>query len=377
MAKSTPPLDVLVLGEHPSAYLAALMLLDKPALTVAHATIPDEKWPDRLVLINPRFFTLHKSLEKLKKKLSATSVYGLSFLGPEPATRGEHRAKTVVGLVVEYRDVRKLVCQLAKEAGVRMLNPRELQIQQVNEKGFQIHADSHVLRPSALLLAGALGPEPTKHLGLPEMFAADVMRRYSFVRLRGKNLADLGPKPVIPMSLDLGRKLRWAWLLPGEDEVQLAVEQPIDDANPSAAELLNTWADVLRAHGILKHAGTISPEQVQSLQIPSAGALSREIVANRTLLFGPAGGFYTACLEDIYPNCWSAQFAVQAVRSALKEPHLQDALQPYRQTWGTTLGEYLRGPQQNLRFLLPLVYRNPVMSARMTESILLGKSVVR
>ena len=43
----------------------------------------------------------------------------------------------------------------------------------------------------------------------------------------------------------------------------------------------------------------------------------------------------------------------------------------------TTLGDYLRGPQQNLRFLLPLVYRNPVMTARLTESILQGKSVVR
>ena len=102
-----------------------------------------------------------------------------------------------------------------------------------------------------------------------------------------------------------------------------------------------------------------------------------DLLILRTLLFGPAGGFYTACLEDVYPNCWSATFAVDAVRKALKEPHLQDALQPYRQKWGTTLGEYLRGPQQNLRFLLPLVYRNPVMTARMGESILQGKSVVR
>ena len=66
-----------------------------------------------------------------------------------------------------------------------------------------------------------------------------------------------------------------------------------------------------------------------------------------------------------------------AIRAALGEVHLQDALQPYRQAWGTTLGEYLRGPQQNLRFLLPLVYRNPVMSGRLAESILQGKSVVR
>ena len=65
------------------------------------------------------------------------------------------------------------------------------------------------------------------------------------------------------------------------------------------------------------------------------------------------------------------------MRKALAERHLQDALRPYREQWGTTLGEYLRGPQQNFRFLLPLVYRNEVMTTRLTECILLGKSVVR
>jgi flavin-dependent dehydrogenase len=113
------------------------------------------------------------------------------------------------------------------------------------------------------------------------------------------------------------------------------------------------------------------------MDLPLAGALAHEGVANRTLLIGPAGGFYSACSEDIYPNCWSALYAADAVKKALKEQHLQDALHPYRHRWRTTLGDYLRGPQQNLRFLLPMVYRNQKMTARLSESILMGKSVVR
>jgi hypothetical protein len=65
------------------------------------------------------------------------------------------------------------------------------------------------------------------------------------------------------------------------------------------------------------------------------------------------------------------------INQALREKHLQDALQAYRQRWRITLGNYLRGPQQNLRFLLPLVYRNQVMTNRLAESILLGKAMVR
>jgi hypothetical protein len=113
------------------------------------------------------------------------------------------------------------------------------------------------------------------------------------------------------------------------------------------------------------------------MDLPLAGALAHEGLANRTLLVGPAGGFYSASGEDIYPNVWSGLFAAAAIKAAWKETHLQDALHPYRQKWRTTLGDYLRGPQQNLRFLLPLVYRNQVMTTRLSEAILLGKGMVR
>jgi flavin-dependent dehydrogenase len=257
------------------------------------------------------------------------------------------------------------------------VTPRSLEINNIDEKGFEFAADQHIVRARALLLAGNGAAELARAIGLHEGFSDDVMRRYSFIRLRGA-VADLGAKPILPMSLDLDGKLSWAWMLPGAGEVQLAVEQAGEAARRTpAVEVLNKWAQVLRKHGILKSDTPIDGEAVESIDIPAAGALSREIVANRTLLFGPAGGFYSACLEDVFPNCWSAVFAADAICAALKEPHLQDALQPYRQKWGTTLGEYLRGPQQNLRFLLPLVYRNPVMTSRMGESILQGKSVVR
>jgi hypothetical protein len=380
MAKSTPQPDVLVLGQHPCAYLAAVLLLDgKSAVrSVAHATIPGEHAPDRLVLLNPGFFSLHKSLEKLKKKLELTAVCGVVFLGDDGTTRGEWRSKSTAAYVGCYSEIRKAMAAQAREAGAKLLNPKALKVNGGDETGLEVSADAAVLNAKAVLLAGSIARDQAKPLALPEAFSTDVMRRYSFLRLKGEKWADLGPKPLAPMSLDLGGKLTWAWMLPGEDEVQLAVEQPVAelDAHPPAS-LIAAWAAVLRKHGFLRSSDPLPLDRIEQMDMPAAGALTREIVANRTLLFGPAGGFYTACLEDLYPNCWSATFAADAVRRALKEPHLQDALQPYRQEWGTTLGEYLRGPQQNLRFLLPLVYRNPVMTSRMAESILLGKSVVR
>ena len=380
MAKSNVQPDVLVLGQHPCAYLAACIMLEKPGVTVAHATIPGDTPPDRLVIINPQLFALHKPLEKLKKKLELTPVYGAVFLSEDPATRGEWVSKNVVAYIGCYSDIRKNLAALAKEAGARCHAPKTLSVNHVNERGFEVSVDAHQVQPKAVLLAGHMPPEQGRTLGLPDDFHRDVMRRYSFVRLRGiDRWTPPDAKPVLPMSLDLSGKLTWAWMLPGVDEIQLAVEQPLDDIerNPPQ-QLLEKWVGILRKHGLMKaDAPAVKTDSMESLDFPAAGALAREIVANRTLLFGPAGGFYTACLEDLYPNCWSAVFAVEAVREAIKEPHLQDALQPYRQKWGTTLGEYLRGPQQNLRFLLPLVYRNPTMARLMAESILQGKPVVR
>src|SRR5687768_9391700 len=125
MPKPAPAVDCLVLGEHPSAYLAAELLLAH-GVSVHHCTIPTETAPDRLVLLNPQFFALHKPLEKLKKKLELTGVFGVSFLADDGATRGEYKSKTPAALVGRYSAIRKAVCQHAKEAGVKMTTPKSL-----------------------------------------------------------------------------------------------------------------------------------------------------------------------------------------------------------------------------------------------------------
>src|SRR3954470_23408578 len=109
MAKTPPTpaaIDVLVLGEHPAAYLTAALLKHKSKLRVAHATIPGEAEPDRLVLINPALFSLHPLLEPLKRKLEMTPLYGVQFLSDDPATRSEHRSKSALVYVCTYKAVR-------------------------------------------------------------------------------------------------------------------------------------------------------------------------------------------------------------------------------------------------------------------------------
>lgn len=384
MAKSDRQVDVLVLGGHPSAYFAAALLAHKTTLRIVHAPLPGEPDGDRLVLVNPALFELDPMLAGLQKKLELEPIFGLAFLADEPTTRSEHRSKTPLSTVGSLKAVRTAMVAVAESAGVELAKPAAFQIHRVDEQGAHVTLGKSVLHPRALVLGGSLPQEQQKLLGIPESWGADVVHRYAYVKLpAGKSaaLADLGPKPIIPMSLNLGHSLCWAWLLPGKSAMQLAVELPVEKlAECTPIAQLVMWAKVLAQHGILQWKGgkgEISPASVRTIDMPLAGALAHEGVANRTLLIGPAGGFYAATGEDVYPNCWSALFAAETLKKALTERHLQDALGPYRTLWRTTLGEHLRGPQQNLRFLLPLVYRNPVMTTRLCEAILLGKNVVR
>jgi len=378
MAKHDPQLDVLILGEHPAAYLCAALLKYKTKLRVLHSTIPGESWPDRLQIINPELFDLHPLMEPLRKKLEMSTVYGLHFVADAPGLGSEHRSRSAMAYVASYRAIRLAMLKLAEAQEVDMVVPRSLQICRLDEGGVEVTVGKSHVRPKMLVLAGMPSIAECKLLGLPEAWGPDVVHRYTFLKLPGAKWPDLGGRPVIPMSLNLHDMLFWAWLLPGPRCIQLAVQQPAETLSKVAPRaLLSHWVSVLRAHGILAGKADISMEQAQSIDLPLGGALVHEGVANRTLLIGPAGGFFSATGEEMYPSCWSAIYAADAAKRALKETHLQDALQPYRHKWRTTLGDYLRGPQQNLRFLLPLVYRNQIMTSRLSESILLGKSVVR
>jgi hypothetical protein len=203
MAKSLPQPDVLVLGQHPCAYLAAILLRTKSALNVTQITIPGEAWPDRLTLINPGFFSLHPSLAKLKKTLTLTPVWGVQFLSDNPELRSEHRAKSAMGCVGLYSEIRKAICELAKEAGVKCTSPAELQVKHVDTSGMELRADGKTIRGKVMLLAGTLDSEDTRRLALPDPWSAEDIREYSFMRLRRAKHSDPGPKPIIPMSLDL------------------------------------------------------------------------------------------------------------------------------------------------------------------------------
>jgi hypothetical protein len=371
-----PALDVLVLGDHPSAYLAACLLRGEGRLSVAHVrqtALSD----DRLVLINPAFFSLHKMLGPLRQRMALHPLARVRFLGEQPQTRSEVQLGKAMPASASLIGVRDAMRRMAEDAGVVLLDDERLIIQRADEAGVEVLVHGRPTRTRVMVLADLPPPSQRAVLDLPRGWDPGVLHRQTWLLFRDR-ASEVDDSHTLTMALDLEDSDCWGWLIRWRGQTQLGVHQPVERLPRLAPlALLERWIQRLARHGAIKSADQLPPVvRASQMDVALAGALSQESVANRALLIGPAGGFHSASGEEIHPTCWSAVYAADVLRKAMKEKHLQDALQPFRQRWGSTLGDYLRGPQQNLRFLMPLVYRNSTMATRLAESILLGKSVI-
>lgn len=386
MPTSATDCDVLVLGDHPCTYVAVVLLRKAGVKRVRHLVIPTDTTPSRPVLVNPDVFEIDKTLVGWQKNVALSAVNGVHFLGNDVGTHNRHDAKEPIAFVARMDDLSDAIRPIAKEAGATLGRPASLKVLAADPAGVDLLVDGKPLRATAMIVGGELPLRDKQILGIFQSWDGDVQRRVGYTSLAkprsrggvaGKALATGDAGSVIPMSLDLGGTKQWAWMLTcPKGTTCLVVDGPAEGKCESAHRSLQRWADVLATHGVIDKT-SIDPANVRSMTTAAAGSLAQDNVANRTLLIGPAGGFFSASGEDVYPNCWSAQFAAAVLAKAMKQPLLQDALDAYRSCWRTTLGLYLQGPQQNLQFLLPMVHRNPAMAARLAEAILVGKTVVR
>ena len=374
---SKPPAadpSVVVVGDHPAASLCAL-LLTQAKVDVGLCSAGGTPNAGRLVTLNPAFFALHPALASLEQSLDLQPISAVRFLGPDGGaaqTRPRPAGEDVLAYVAAADEVAAAVRELAVAEGVPLLDGTA-SVARVSEEGVELTVGRRTLRPALLCVGDPLDAASMSALGAAP-FPGQGGQRQTTAKFVGETLSDSADAATLAMSLDLDGDLNWGWLLRRSGDVQLCVQGP---PNGDAAELLSAWTQLLVDDGLLGEGAKADGRTFRHDVLPLAGALSRDVVARRTLLLGPAGGFYSASGEDIYPACWSAQFAADSAAKALKATHPQDALAAYRGKWGATLGDYLRGPQQNLRFLLPLVYKNPTMTDRLADSILLGDSLVK
>jgi flavin-dependent dehydrogenase len=271
--------------------------------------------------------------------------------------------------VASLPDLCERLRETTQAAGIPRLTGG-LSIQGVDETGVTLRVGRRTLNATLVLAVDPVPPAVAATLSAPD--ASDVA---GFSRSISTHPVTLAPGPSdLVIALDLGGALQWGFLLSDGHRAELSV---LHDSDAEPAKLLREFVGLLTANKQINSAASIESRSIKTRGMPLAQALRSTGVARRTLLAGAAGGFVAATGEDVYPGCVSALLAAEVAADAVKSPHVQDALSAYGPRWGGALGEYLKGPEQNLRFLLPLVYKNPPMTDRMAQAILRGQNLVK
>ncbi len=372
-------LDVLVLGDDLPAALAVLLLQEKSRLRVGQASVPGYAPADRLTWVHPRLFELHASLGSLRKAVDWTGVHGTDFVNARQEQRAPWRAPKPVVLTASTQQIAEAGRVLLGKQKVRQWRPRRLEIVGLSEQGAQLMLDHQIVRARLLILSTPLPPPQQRTLGLEADWSGEVAYRRAWLRLPTGRLGEKGDSSLIETSLNLAEPEVRGWLIPHASHLELAVDCPLRRPQSASMEpLLQRWSQLLREREVLKNGnGKFPSKSIQWTDLPLAGALDREPIGKHTLLIGLAGGFVSAWGGQVYPGVVSTLAAAAVAKKALREPHLQDALQPYRSKWRAGLGEYLRGLEQDLPLLMPLVYGKPSIARRLGEAILLGENLVR
>ena len=116
---------------------------------------------------------------------------------------------------------------------------------------------------------------------------------------------------------------------------------------------------------------------VPLVRSPGGVALDMDThVGKHTLVIGDAGGFVSAASnEGIYPAMWSAQIAAEVIGAALQSPHSQDELMAFDSKWRMKMADYLRRPNTDSQFLIPLIFSNQPMADRMGAAFFSGENI--
>ncbi len=161
------------------------------------------------------------------------------------------------------------------------------------------------------------------------------------------------------------------WFASGQVVIRLVAEGSRDEVARRFSECVS------RLGAYLGLGGEATSVEARMRPAAAPSALEREShVGKRSLAIGDAGGFVAASSrEGIYPALWSAKLAAEVLIEARDSTHPQDTLRTFSTKWRSTMAEYLRPPNTDLQFLLPLIFSNRQMADRLASAFWTGENI--
>jgi flavin-dependent dehydrogenase len=179
----------------------------------------------------------------------------------------------------------------------------------------------------------------------------------------------------VAVVLGLNRQGAFGLVMFRGPTVTVSVSAP---ASPDqATELLASLCKSLKAADLLPVDLSGEAGDAKVCHTPAGTALDMDThVGKHTLLIGDGGGFVAAASDEtIYPAMWSAEIAADVVHRALASEHSQDVLMEFDAKWRMAMAEYLRPPNTESQFLIPLIFSRQPMADRMAAAFFCGENI--
>ncbi len=367
MAELKQLYDLVIIGAGPAGSAAAIRArqLDRSCLI-----IEPEAWPPArgtLEWLGPVGVSLAESCGLTARAVRANPFTGLQLYSWSLKQSVKVDEPRLAGWIVDVADIAPALLGLAEKAGARVLleaQPRELHL---GEAHVSIRlSGGRSVRGQILLIGDGLRSRTAELARLAEARESDGVSPCAETLFEdsagrtGLNVV-IGAKrtPQTAVIIRAGRVGR--------------VRLISHDSGTPVDQQLREFLDAA-------YEACLLPRQAEPIitagSTPAGVALELEsLVGKRCLQIGETGGFVAAFSgECIYPGMRSGWMAAEAADRALRAAVLQDELQSFSSAWRAELADYLRLPNTDLALLMPLVFNNPQMSARVARAFLLGQT---
>jgi len=365
--------DVLIIGAGPAGAIAAALLVRKghSVLLLERAALPRPRTP--VVWVNGQVAALLEPVGVAPRDAGARPFTEVALHSADLARTARPRFEKPLGFLVNRESLDQAVLRAATEAGAELrtswpvsgIDLREDHVEVAHEGGERV---------TGRVLLAAMGSDGKLLAKLCRGGQAPKAGHWAIhVQLEAE--AGSAELPAVSVVLGLDRQGSFGQVV--ADGTHLAISVCGPGQGTEAAALLAELCRSLAKAGMVPRKAVELAAKVKPRLVPAGAALEMDShVAKHALIVGDAGGFIAATSQEgIYPAMWSAKLAVEVLEQALKSRHSQDTLMKFDAKWRMAMADYLRPPNTDLQFLLPLIFANQPMADRMGAAFFLGQAL--
>ncbi len=371
MSKAEAQFDAIVVGAGPAGATAALAMAAKDRHV---ALIDAAKHPRPRVCagwLGSCVVPLLGEIGVKLKDLDAVPINNVAFFNADFTKTATPKFPSTPGYLIDRAGFDEKLVRAAESAGVSFHDAMSIGQIRLGEEFVTAEPSRGVpLRGSVMILASGRKSQLLDQLRLGP---GSIPSGWWAAHVEAEDVKTGPPKVSVVLGLDNFGGI--GVVVSGRGRVTISVQTGGERAE--TIHKITTLCKHALAHDLIDVDLSDVAARSEVISTPAAVALAMDThVAKRTLIVGDAGGFVSATSgEGIYPGMWSAKIAADVAHEAIGAPSPQDVLMEFNTRWRTEMAEYLRPPNTETQYILPLIFSNQPMADRMGAAFFAGQNI--